>query len=289
MAIWPIHSERHSYGYQKDKYNPKATYHCIARDIPPQSPNNLQYAPVITDQDGIGICGGETWEELVTWVTNLLGQTVPGGFSAWWFYNLARWKEGTLSQDSGLSNDDVAAMTLKFGCLPNVDWPWVVPAKLDTSAPSSARQSEAYKYPNTQILRVDGGVDGLRSAMAAKHAVAVGGPFFVEWENPPESGILPVPTSNSGVAGGHDTLWLDYDDSVNLFLAQNSWSDKWGKGGRFYVPYAAIQWMAQFGGWDGHIITFDKLPDPVPVPQPAGNCILDLFKKVKAEKACKGG
>ena len=261
--IWPTHSDKHSYGYQKDKYNPAAVYHLITgAALPSQSPNNAQYAPAVGNQDGVGICGGFAWREYFFALCMQLGAPVDC-WSANWYYNLARWMEGTLSQDAGLSNDDVITMVAKFGHLREALWPFM--DVLDPAAPSSERQAEAVKYPNFQGIRVDGGVDGIRSAMAAKHPLVVGGPFFLEWEDAPATGILSVPNLSSTIAGGHDTLWLDYDDTMvtwpgiptGAFYCQNSWDITYGKAGRFYVPYVAVSIMTQMGGIDIHYAAMD--------------------------------
>jgi hypothetical protein len=264
--IWPIKSAKHSYGYNKDKYNFGAVYHLITgAALPPQSPNNAALAPAISDQDGVAACGGFSWAEYFYCRAKQISQPVDS-FSENWIYNLARWMEGTLSQDAGLSNDDALTMVAKFGILLEKYWPFK--NVLDTAAPSSVRQAEAIKYPNFLGVRVDGGIDGIRSAMAAGHPVVLGGPFFQEWEDAPATGILPIPTPQSVIAGGHDWLGLDYDDATRLIYAQNSWGIGYAKGGRFYVPYDALTIMAQMGGYDCHYALFDVLPTPLPPVPP---------------------
>ena len=262
--IWPVQSELRTYGYQKDKFNPSARYHLVrVAALPSHSPNNAALAPIVKNQDGVGACGGFAWAEYFYCLALSIGQPVDA-YSENWLYNLARWMEGTLSQDAGLSNDDLLTMVAKFGLLIEQYWPWI--NQLDTAAPSSARQLQAIKYPNFQYFRVDGGVDGIRSAMAAGLPVVTGGPWFREWENITSTGLLPMPTLQSDVAGGHDTLWLDYDDPTRQFYCQNSWGPSFGTGGRFYVPYDAVPIMAQMGGYDVHYATMDKVPVPIPVP-----------------------
>ena len=260
----------HNYGWIKDKYNPKAVYHePIVRVLPP-STNNRVYLPAVKDQDGVGACGGFAWSEHLETVCKQIGQPVDR-FSENWIYNGARYLEGTLQQDAGLANDDAIKWLTQHGFLLYPYWPFK--DALDKSAPSTLQQSEASIYPDLQPFRVDNGIDGIKSAMADGHTLVLGCPWFSEWENY-KSGILPIPTLNSQVAGGHDTEWADYDDSKGAFYCQNSWNTYWGIQGHFWVPYEAIDVFKAKGGYDAQYFTFGPLVTPTPVPpKPKRKCI----------------
>ena len=258
----------HFYGWHKDKFNPLAVYHEPVVKVLPPSTNNRVYFPKVQNQKEVGACGGFSWAEHLNSVCQQIGQPVDR-FSENWIYNGARYLEGTLTQDAGLANDDAIAWLTQHGFLLYPYWPF--DGKLDKNAPSSLRQSQAKQYPNLQSFRVDNGVDGIKSSMADGHTMVLGCPWFQEWENY-SGGVLPIPTMNSVIAGGHDTEWGDYDDSMQAFYCQNSWGD-WGIQGRFWVPYQAIDIFNNMGGYDAHIFTFDPLVTPHPVPVPKRRCI----------------
>ncbi len=46
--------------------------------------------------------------------------------------------------------------------------------------------------------------------------------------------------SNETVLGGHCVMAVGYDDAKQMFIIRNSWGDKWGDHGYFYMPYAFI-------------------------------------------------
>jgi hypothetical protein len=254
----------HSYGWNKDKFNVNAVYHEPSIKVLPASTNNRQYYPKVQNQDGVGICGGFSWAEHLNAVCKQIGQPVDR-FSENYIYNGCRYMNGTLKQDSGLANDDAVTWLIQHGFLQYQYWPFL--DVLDKNAPSSLRESEASIYPNVQSFRVDNGVDGLKSAMADGHTMVLGCPWFSEWENYDGSNVLPIPTINSQIAGGHDTLWGDYDESMKAFYCQNSWGIGWGDQGHFWVPYQAIDVFKQLGGYDAHYLIFDKLHvTPIPVP-----------------------
>jgi len=266
----------HHYGWIKDKYNPKAIYHEPITRILPPSTNNRIHLPPVKNQDGVGACGGFAWSEHLETVCNQIGQPVSR-FSENWIYNGARYLEGTLQQDAGLANDDAITWLTIHGFLLYPYWPFK--DELDKSAPSSLRQSEADKYPDLQSFRVDNGVDGLRTAMADRHTMVLGCPWFEEWEQY-SGGVLPIPTINSMVVGGHDTEWADYDDTIHAFYCQNSWNTTWGEKGHFWVPYEAIDMFKAKGGYDAQYFTFSPLVTPPPVPPvPVKKCwLVNLFK-----------
>jgi Papain family cysteine protease len=270
----------HFYGWIKDKYNLKAIYHEPIVKVLPPSTNNRIYFPTVRNQGQVGICGGFSWAELLESVCKQIGQPVDR-FSENWIYNGARYLEGTLQQDAGMANDDAVRWLSDRGFLLYPYWPFS--GALDKSAPSSLRQSEANKYPNLQSFRVDNGIDGLKSAMADGHLMVVGAPWFEEWEHY-SGGVLPVPTMNSVIAGGHDTEWGDYDDAMGGFYCQNSWGN-WGIQGHFWVPYQAINIFKNMGGYDAHYVTFDPLNPAPPQPAPAHKCCIStLLNKARAER-----
>ena len=147
------------------------------------------------------------------------------------------------------------------------DWPFV-PDTLDTTDPST-KISLAFQYPDFQAVRVDNGLDGILSALGDGHPVAIGAPFFVIWESAGPDGILAVVDATSPLAGGHETFLYDYDLERQLLLGQNSWDTNWGKGGRYLMPFSAIDVFKQLGGYDAHYVTFTGAPQPVPPPTPA--------------------
>jgi hypothetical protein len=52
-----------------------------------------------------------------------------------------------------------------------------------------------------------------------------------------KTGIVPMPTPQDKLLGGHAVLCVGYDDSRKVFIMRNSWGSKWGDKGYFYLPY----------------------------------------------------
>jgi C1A family cysteine protease len=53
-----------------------------------------------------------------------------------------------------------------------------------------------------------------------------------------KTGIVPMPSANDQVEGGHAVMALGYDDVHQWYIVRNSWGSGWGDKGYFYMPYA---------------------------------------------------
>jgi C1A family cysteine protease len=55
-----------------------------------------------------------------------------------------------------------------------------------------------------------------------------------------KTGVVPMPTPDESVLGGHAVVAVGYDDSTQRFLVRNSWGSGWGQEGYFTIPYAYL-------------------------------------------------
>ena len=58
-----------------------------------------------------------------------------------------------------------------------------------------------------------------------------------------------MPKENEEVLGGHAIMAVGYDIQKKVFIIQNSWGDKWGDNGYFYMPFDFItnkEWCSDF-------------------------------------------
>lgn len=254
-----------SYGWVKDPHNPQAVYHLPKKLAIPLLVNYLQYCPPVRNQGSVGSCTGHGIGGMAYTVAKM-GKFDRDIFSPTWLYNGARDLEGTLAQDAGANPDDVFAWATLYGLLEEHYWPYD-PTKLDKSAPGSTRMAQAIKFPDFQAIRVDNGIDGIISALADGHCVAVGGPFPQEWEAGSKD-TLPIPTAASVIAGGHEMFYFGGDQSKAFFNDQNSWGPDWSDGGRCKIPFEYIDWAKNHGGYDAHYIVMTAPVGP-PTPPPA--------------------
>jgi hypothetical protein len=249
----------HSYGWIKDKFNPCAIYHEQEPIQIAPVVNNLAYCPPVRDQGQEGSCTGFGISAHAYTIAKA-GNFATSIYSPQYLYNGARFIEGSLTQDAGANPDDVFDWAIAHGLLYEQYWPYHdVP--FDKSAPSSLRESEAMMYPGIAKIRVDGGLQGILSALNTVPSVAIGAPWANEWVSG-STGILPTPKS---VDGGHETCYYGYDNNAGFLYCQNSWGTGWSDGGRCKIPFSAVAWWLNNGGYDCHYFAFNNIPTP-PVP-----------------------
>jgi C1A family cysteine protease len=53
-------------------------------------------------------------------------------------------------------------------------------------------------------------------------------------------GMLPFPTKDDTLQGGHAVVAVGYDDQKKCLLVRNYWGKEWGLGGYFWMPYDYI-------------------------------------------------
>jgi len=52
-----------------------------------------------------------------------------------------------------------------------------------------------------------------------------------------QTGMVPMPKDDEKHHGGHAVLLVGYDDEESVWICRNSFGEKWGDKGHFYLPY----------------------------------------------------
>ena len=250
--------------WRKDKYDKRDFIHKV--DVGAGIPITYSLAsccPDVRDQGNLGSCTGFGIGGILTGLSkqqNIYTQW----FSPEWIYNGARYIEGTLNEDAGAEPGDCLAWIKQMGCLLESYWPYNLYI-LDTRTPPTADDAPASKYPILTYTRVTGGSTGICSALAAGNFVTIGTPWFDSWMNPPITGVLPIVSTTSSLAGGHQTFLYGYDQASKLFFGQNSWGTSWGKSGTFLMPFAVFDSVFNaLGGYDAYYISVSWSATPTP-------------------------
>jgi C1A family cysteine protease len=55
-----------------------------------------------------------------------------------------------------------------------------------------------------------------------------------------KTGVVPMPSPDESVLGGHAVVAVGYDDADERFRVRNSWGTGWGQEGYFTMPYASL-------------------------------------------------
>lgn len=252
-------------GWVKDRFDDRDYLHRVGVAVISKSVILTEFLPEVRNQGSNNACVGFGIGANLCSVAKKMGI-----FSEWysplWIWAGARYIEGTLSQNVGVSPKDALDWLVKSGCLLEHYWPYDQDI-FDMSAPSSERMALASVYDDFSYFRVTGGVTGICSALAEKHLVSLGAPWFNKWFTAP-AGVLAIPSKDDFSGGGHETCLYGYDQDKAVFYGINSYGKDWGDLGLFTMPFESLDVFKALGGYDAQYITFNP-PVSGPSPQPA--------------------
>lgn len=167
------------------------------------------------------------------------------------YYN-ERQVEGHIGNDSGAQLRDGIKTLQKYGVCPESDWsyddtpapseggPFPAGSKPATK-PNAPSYADALNYTITAYQRLTPTLSQLQGCLASGFPFVFGFTVFNAWysQTPPPK-VIPLPSANDSVAGGHAVLCVGYDNATNLFKIRNSWGPNVGDHGYFFMPYAYL-------------------------------------------------
>jgi C1A family cysteine protease len=157
-------------------------------------------------------------------------------FSRLFLYYNERVLRNTVKVDSGGSIRDGIKTLVKLGdCLEKI-WPYEIPHFADKPKVAAYRNAKDYQIKSYYRIK---------STEEMKHTLSTGFPFVFgfavyesfETEIVVKTGKIPMPEAGERLLGGHAVMAVGFDDSKNTFIVRNSWGNKWGDHGYFYMPY----------------------------------------------------
>jgi hypothetical protein len=77
-------------------------------------------------------------------------------------------------------------------------------------------------------------VEEAKAAIFATGPIVVGSTWFEEWFEPDSLGRLPQGRTD---VGGHAFVLYGWSDPLACFRAANSWGNRWGDHGDFWIPF----------------------------------------------------
>lgn len=158
-------------------------------------------------------------------------------------YFNARALDGNTSQDCGTHLRSAVQAVQKWGICRESLWPYI-PAKVFDDPGSAAYLEgtshlvlEHYSLNNTKIIQ-------LKQCLAQKSAIIFGMSIYDSFmsQASAQSGMIPLPTYDEDLLGGHALCCVGYDDHKNggSFIVRNSWGMSWGESGYCYIPYSYL-------------------------------------------------
>ena len=210
-------------------------------DLPPKVDLSITPSmPPVYDQGNLGSCTANAIGAAFEFEQKKQDNTKDFPPSRLFIYYNERVMEGTPFTDSGAMIRDGVKSVAKLGVCPETEWPYDI-SKF-TIPPSLNCYIDAQKHQALQYMRVIQTQDQMMSCLADGYPIIFGATLYESFESPSvaKTGIVPMPSSNESVIGGHAILACGYDTSDNTFLVRNSWGTNWGINGYCKFPMAYL-------------------------------------------------
>lgn len=192
----------------------------------------------VEDQGDLGSCTGNAIVGVLEYL-NRINKKNNTDLSRLFIYYNERAAEGTVNEDAGAIIRNGIKSIAEFGVCPESN------CKYDISKFTKKPTKTAYK---NALRRRISSYSRLSSLDDMIMCLNLGSPFvfgFVvydsfETETMSRTSILPMPTSNNNIIGGHAVCAVGYDKTTKLMKIRNSWGPNWGDSGYFYMHFDYI-------------------------------------------------
>ena len=189
----------------------------------------------IENQGDLGSCTANALVGNLEYIKNKKIKKIIN-FSRLFLYYNERVLRNTVKVDSGASIRDGIKTLVKLGdCLEKL-WPYNI--KYFANKPTLLAYQNAEDYQIKNYYRII-------STEEMRHTLSTGFPFVFgfaiyesfETKTVAKTGNIPMPKPGEKLLGGHAVMAVGFDDSKKIFVIRNSWGEKWGDHGYFYLPY----------------------------------------------------
>ena len=149
-------------------------------------------------------------------------------------YFNTRMLEDTVEEDAGAMIRTAMKTLERFGACPETMWPYDT-AKFRVQPPQPC-YTEAEKHQAVRYMRVNQQHRDIRACLAAGYPVVFGFTVYRNFDDVGADGMMQMPAGPED--GGHAVMLVGYDDASKRYIVRNSWGERWGDHGYFYMPYA---------------------------------------------------
>lgn len=215
----------------------------LPRDLKAKLPKKVDLRPKdkfeIYDQGKIGSC-----------TANAIGacfhfDQVKQGFveftpSRLFIYYNERSMEGTVEKDSGALIRDGIKSLAKIGVCSEAIWPYADDDHQFKQRPTDRCYNEAAKNRAKSYARIPHNLEDMKAVLNKGFPFSFGFIVLNSFMTVTSNGKMSMPQDTDSVLGGHAVCCVGYDDDLRCMIVRNSWSNKWGDGGYFYMPYDYI-------------------------------------------------
>ena len=240
LFIKPKKAKIVKFGWKKDKPDPRdIKFKIVAPHVLPPKVDLRPYCPPVYNQEDLGSCtsnslaGAYQFEQMKQKKVNF----VP---SRLFIYYNERVIEGTVDQDAGAMIRDGIKTMVSDGVCPESMWKYIT-GKFAVKPPKTCYDT-ALNNQVLQYLSVNQNLYEVKHCLSEGYPIAFGFTVYdsLMTDDVARLGMVPMPTSDDNVQGGHAVLAVGYDDTKECLIVRNSWGAGWGLNGYFYLPYGFI-------------------------------------------------
>jgi C1A family cysteine protease len=188
--------------------------------------------PTIYDQLDLGSCVSNA----VALVIYYFLKINPSRLYIYW--NARAIAKYDMYQDTGLTVRDGCKSVHKFFVTPETNWLYIT-SNYNIIPPINAYQT-AIKYTDMTYNSVNQTISDIKTCLTSNLPIIIGIAVYQSFLNP-INGIVPEPNIyTEQLLGYHCVVIVGFDDSTKLFKLANSWGNRWGLKGYFYLSYNYI-------------------------------------------------
>lgn len=224
--------------YKKDKPDNRDYKYIVTTNTSPNSVDLRSYCSPIENQGNLGSCTGQAIAGAIELLNKRSGKY--NDISRLFIYYYERLLIGTVNYDSGAYIRDGIKATNKYGASLESYWPYDV--KKYKLEPVIEAQNDGLNRKVTRYERVmdfNGCIDAITNGYPVVMGFNVYESFMTT--NVAKTGNMPYPnTKRERLLGGHAVLLVGYDKKRSVFIVRNSWGDRWGDKGYFYMPFSVV-------------------------------------------------
>ena len=201
-------------------------------------PSNIDLrnkCPPVYDQGDIGSCTAQALGAAFEINDGITNTFIP---SRLFIYYNERHLENSISEDSGALLSTGIKTLEQYGVCNESDWPYDI-SKFKIKPPEKCYK-DALSHRAYTVHNINSDINSMKNSLASGYGFVVGISIYESFESQKvtKTGIVPMPNVNSEKClGGHAVLVVGYSDKDQHWIVRNSWGNKWGDNGYFYLPY----------------------------------------------------
>lgn len=157
------------------------------------------------------------------------------------YYNTRKLQGWETSDSGGYIRDSFKAMN-KWGLCKEASWPYKDTLQASVKEPSTECYEDGLKNVTVKYASIPQSETLIKQTLVSGAAISFGfnvyQSFYGSWSE--TTGMMPIPKRGEELLGGHAVAIIGFSNSKKAFLIQNSWSEDWGKNGRFWMPYSFL-------------------------------------------------